>query len=231
MRLLIAPPAPARPGTAPAAPDALTDDDLDRLYGHDGPLLRTNFATTLDGSATGADGVSGSINTDADHRGFAAMRRAADVLLVGAGTARAEGYRDDGPPMVVVSRRGELPELLAGSDRVVLATCASSGHDDGDSTWVCGDEDVDLAEIVRRCQGRVGPHVLCEGGPSLATDLLAAGLVDQVALSWVPRLVGGAQGEHPRMLQGPSLDLGADPVHLLEEDGTLLGLWQVRAGS
>ena len=84
MRLLIAPPAPADPEAAPAAPDALTDEDLNRLYDHDGPLLRTNFATTLDGSATGADGVSGSINTDADRALLAGYRARAKAETVAA---------------------------------------------------------------------------------------------------------------------------------------------------
>lgn len=212
----------------------LTDDDLDRLYGHPGPLVRLNFATTLDGSATGADGLSGSINTPADHRGFAAMRRRADAVLVGAGTARAEGYRPGDRPLVIVSRRGELPDQLVGGTengtRVTLATCAASRRVESDGVWVCGDASIDLADVVGRTRAAFGPHVLCEGGPSLAAELLAAGLVDEVALSWVPRLVGGTSDAHPRMLQGAALDLAARPVHLLEEAGTILGLWQVERG-
>lgn len=209
----------------------LSDADLDRLYGHPGPLVRLNVATTLDGSATGADGLSGSINTPADHRGFASMRRRADVVLVGAGTARAEGYRPGDRPLVVVSRRGQMPDQLVDDaedgTRVALATCAASGCKPADDVWVCGDEAVDLAAVIGLARTTFGPHVLCEGGPSLAAELLAAGLVDEVALSWVPRLVGGTIDAHPRMLQGAAIDLAARPVHLLEEDATILGLWQI----
>ena len=59
---------------------------------------------SLDGGATGADGRSGSLNGPADHRVFDLLRGLADVVLVGAGTVRAEGY-------------GELPvrpDLAAG---------------------------------------------------------------------------------------------------------------------
>lgn len=210
------------------SPGSTVDDDgLDRLYTHTGPLLRLNFVATLDGAATGSDGLSGSINSSADHRGYAAMRRAADVLLVGAGTARAEGYRAAGMPLVVVSRSGSPPESLRDAPDVVLATTRASGVDEGETTWLCGDETVDLAAVVERARSAFGPHVLCEGGPSLAADLAAAGLVDELGLSWTPLLVGGHRGDHPRILDGDGLSLRLACRHLLEEDGTLLGLWRV----
>ena len=55
--------------------------------------VRANMVTTLDGSTTGADGLSGTIGGAADRAVFGALRGLADVVLVGAGTARTEGYR------------------------------------------------------------------------------------------------------------------------------------------
>ncbi len=55
--------------------------------------MRSNFVATLDGSVQGLDGRSGSINTESDHEVFALHRGLADVILVGAGTVRDEGYR------------------------------------------------------------------------------------------------------------------------------------------
>ena len=215
-----------------AATDASPGSDvdeatLDALYAHDGPLLRLNFVTTLDGAATGSDGLSGSINSSADHRAFTAMRFAADVLLVGAGTARAEGYGSAGMPLVVVSRRGHLPETLRGEPDVVLATTSAAGIDEEENTWLCGDEAVDLAQVLERAREAFGPHVLCEGGPSLAADLAGAGLVDELGLSWTPQVVGGRRVDHPRILDGDGVALRLSCRHLLEEDGTLLGLWRV----
>ncbi|WP_433955992.1 dihydrofolate reductase family protein [Janibacter indicus] len=155
------------------------------------------------------------------------MRRAADVVVVGAGTARAEGYGSAGLPLVVVSRRGVLPETLRGAEQVVLATTRASGMDEGEDRWLCGDETVDLAQVLERARSAFGPHVLCEGGPSLAADLAAAGLVDELGLTWTPRLVGGHRVEHPRILDGDRLSLRLTSRHLLEEDGTLLGLWRL----
>jgi len=212
------------------SPGLLSGDDLSRLYSWpaDGGV-RANFVSTLDGSAVGGDGRSGSINTEADGRVFHLQRELTDCVLVGAGTARAEGYRRGAKPIVVVSRRGQLPESLAsGEGEVILATCASSGCTDGDDVWVEGDDDVDLLAVVARLRNAGMPRVLAEGGPHLFRDLLDAGTVDEFALTLAPRLVGG---DHLRVVTGEPVggDSGLDTeiVHLLEEDGSLLGLWKV----
>lgn len=222
MRVLLADHAAAAvtPGTT------LDEAGVDALYVSDRPLLRLNFVATLDGAANGADGRSGTINSTADHRGFTAMRRAADVLLIGAGTARIEGYGPARTPMVVVSTRAELPETACGPD-VVLATTRASGAVDGGATWICGEERVDPEQVITRAREAFGPHVLCEGGPSLAAELVAAGLVDELGLSWTPHLVGGGRGTHPRILDGTDVEVDLTCRHLLEEDGTLLGLWRI----
>ncbi|WP_435198417.1 dihydrofolate reductase family protein [Janibacter sp. GS2] len=214
--------------TAAAVTPGTTIDEggIDALYASDHRLVRLNFVTTLDGAANGPDGRSGTINSPADHRGFAAMRRAADVLLIGAGTARAEGYGPARTPMVVVSTRAELPESARGPG-VVLATTRASGAVEGGATWICGQERVDLATVVARARETFGPHVLCEGGPTLASELVAADLVDELALSWTPQLIGGGRGTHPRILDGTDVEVDLTCRHLLEEDGTLLGLWRV----
>lgn len=212
---------------------ALTDGDLTRLYAWpDDGGVRANFVSTLDGSGVGADGRSGSINTDADGRIFHLQRELADCVLVGAGTARAEGYRRGPTPIVVVSRSGRLPDSLSsGQGEVVLATCASSGRRDGPDVWVEGDDTVDLPAVVARLRSAGMPCVLTEGGPQLFHDLLEAGVVDELALTLAPRIVGG---DHTRVVAGDPLGgasgLDAEIVHLLEEDGSLLGLWRLPRG-
>jgi len=212
----------------PAGP--LSDADLARLYAWpEAGGVRANFVSTLDGSAVGGDGRSGSINTEADGRIFHLQRQLADCVLVGAGTARAEGYRRGNTPIVVVSNSGRLPESFAhGHGQVVLATCAASGRSEADEVWIEGDESVDLPALVARLQSAGMPCVLAEGGPHLFHDLLDAGLVDEFALTVAPRIVGG---EHPRVVAGDPLggDFGlpTQVVHLLEEDGSVLGLWRV----
>ncbi|KGN41016.1 dihydrofolate reductase family protein [Knoellia aerolata] len=209
---------------------ALADDDLARLYAWpDGGGVRANFVSTLDGSGVGGDGRSGSINTDADGRVFHLQRDLADCVLVGAGTARAEGYRRGPTPIVVVSRSGRLPESLAtGAGDVLLVTCASSGRVEGPEVWVEGDDLVDLQAVVARLREAGMPCVLTEGGPRLFHDLLDADVVDELALTLAPRIVGG---DHTRVVAGDSLGgtsgLDVELVHLVEEDGSVLGLWRL----
>ena len=80
--------------------DAAPPADLDEWYGMDRPLLAGRpwvgvcMIVSLDGS-TSVGGRSGGLGKEGDHAVFAALRRAADVILVGSTTAAAEQY---GPP-------------------------------------------------------------------------------------------------------------------------------------
>lgn len=218
VRQLLPPPPPA------------SEPDLEALYTQP-PGVRLGLATSLDGS-TSVDGRSAGLSGEADKRVFRALRAAADVVLVGAGTARAEGYRParldpavqqrrtaNGqhalPWIAVVSRGAGLPEdsPLTGWDQLRVLECP--------------DDDA-LAAAVAALRADGLERVLCEGGPQLAGALLRLGLVDEVCATVSPALVGG---------DGPRLTTGADEavrplelVSLLEQDGALLGRWVRRAG-
>ncbi len=187
--------------------------DLHELYAvpldrRGGPWLRVNMVSTIDGAATGESGKSGSINNEIDHRVFQHLRSVADVIVVGAGTARAEGYRPTDRPIMVVSRRGQLPEGLRGAapDKVLIAPLD------------------DAVAFKRSLADRGWTNILCEGGPSLLADLLAAGVVDELCTTTVPRLLGG---DHRRIVDGPPVDVPLRLHTLLESDGTLLARWLV----
>ena len=212
----------------------LSDDDLAEAYAPPGaPWLRVNFVSTVDGAAQGSDGVSKSINNDADKRVFDALRRRADCLVVGAGTLRAEGYDVPRLPLVVVSRSADLPPTLRGAPRgrILMATVASA---DGlaavreelgeDNVLVLGDDEIDLARMKTTLAERGWAEQLCEGGPSLFADLLAAGVVDELCWTVVPLLTGG---DAVRIATGASVEVALRPALLLEQDGTLLGRWLV----
>jgi hypothetical protein len=55
-----------------------------------GPWVRANMITSLDGAAQGANGRSGTLSSPGDKHVFALLRAMADLILVGAGTARTE---------------------------------------------------------------------------------------------------------------------------------------------
>jgi riboflavin biosynthesis pyrimidine reductase len=58
--------------------------------------VRVNFISSADGAAS-ANGLSRPLQTAGDNTVFAALRDLADVILVGASTAAAEGYRPSVP--------------------------------------------------------------------------------------------------------------------------------------
>jgi riboflavin biosynthesis pyrimidine reductase len=236
MRLLLDPSGSRAPG------DVLTPAELADLYAAPARRwLRANFVSTLDGGATGADQRSGSINTTADHVVFDLLRRMSDVVVVGAGTVRAEGYpslqADDprAPRLVVVSHSGRLPTSVGGGPigSVLLVTreeadpraLEESRRLVGEEfVLTAGTETVDLLKMRHILEDKGFRQILCEGGPSLFGSLLAAGVVDELDLTWSPMLVGGA---HPSIVAGPPRKVALSPMLLLEEDGTLLGRWRV----
>ena len=215
-------------------PDLDPATELAELYAAPAdPWLRVNMVETLDGAATGESGRSGSINNAVDKVVYDQLRALAHAVVVGAGTARVEGYAPVDRPTVVVSRRGHVPDLLRGgpSGSVLLATCAAAELLD-EAREVLGDEQVlvlgadrvDLAALKETLAGRGLTQLLCEGGPHLLRDLVADGVADELCATIVPRLVGG---EHPRITQGPPVDVPVRLHLLLEAEGTLLGRWTI----
>ena len=210
-----------------------------------GRSVRANFVTALDGAVSVA-GRSAGLGSPGDRRVFRTLRALADVVLVGAGTAAAEGYRPVLPdsavgrlraelgrpptmPVAVVSRRASLaPADQLVTDAAVptlLVTCAATDPGRraaltaaGVDVLVCGDADVDLPAALAALAERGLDQVLCEGGPALLTAALAAGVVDELDLSIAPLLVGGGPGLLPGALPAP---LRAELRQVLTEDGVL----------
>ncbi len=88
------------------------------INGRNTQSVRVNFVASIDGAATD-HGLSGGLSGHADKRIFDLLRRLADVILVGAGTARAEGYgatRLD-PASVQHARRVREARAAAGTLR------------------------------------------------------------------------------------------------------------------
>ena len=138
------------------------------------------MVSTVDGAATGESGLTASINNAADKRVFDVLRRLADVIVVGAGTARAEGYRPVDRPIVLVSRRAEVPPALRGAapgavrmatDRHRRAPRRGAGAARLRARAGAGSYRVDLALLRERLVAAGLRHILSEGGPHLLRDL------------------------------------------------------------
>ncbi len=205
--------------------------------------VRANMVSSLDGSAV-QEGRSGGLSGEADKAVFATLRGLCDVVLVGAGTARTEGYRAPrakeayaglrsglgqrpAPVLALVSHGLGLDpasDLFTGDERTVVVTSASSDElartrlAEVADVVVAGDEDVDTRAAVEALADRGLARVLCEGGPSLLADVVRAGLLDELCLSLAPKVVGGSG---TRILHGADVDAAFAPAHLLEEGGTL----------
>jgi riboflavin biosynthesis pyrimidine reductase len=240
-------------------PDSSPSEDvlqaLADLYAYPVPVresgwVRASMVSTLDGSASGADGRSGSVNTVADRVVFGVLRGLADAVLVGAGTARAEGYRQPvakpvfadrrfaagqttEPVLAIVTRSGRLPDqaLFGPPNPSLVITCeaadlAALRRTAGrDRVLVAGEQDVDPVLAVAGLAALGLPRILLEGGPTLLGRVVAAGRLDELCLTWSPTLAGG---EGPRISHGPAADLRLRPAHLAECGGTLLGRWLVQ---
>ena len=76
--------------------DAVHDAEIEAIYKYpdslDIPYVRLNFSCTASGNVA-VDGRSAGLSSVADKKVFGRLRRLADVILVGAGTIRADGYR------------------------------------------------------------------------------------------------------------------------------------------
>lgn len=232
--------------------------DLIDLF-DDGPRtglhVRANMVSTLDGAATGADHVSGSINGPADFRVFRVLRALADVVLVGAGTARGERYTALEVPtelraaraalglpapleLAVVTASGVLPEQLLGSAHPPLVLTTGSAPTLDTLRARLGADRVIVADggtpgavdhgVALTALGERGlTRVLAEGGPTLLGQLVAADLVDELCLTWSPQLVGGPVGRITHVPTWFAPPRALTPAHLLHADGVLLGRWRV----
>jgi riboflavin biosynthesis pyrimidine reductase len=183
------------------------------------PWVVLNMIASVDG-ATAVDGVSGGLGGPGDRAVFSALRKLADVVLVGAATVRAEGYqppRREGQRIAVVTRSADLDwsSALFRSGAAIVVT-AEDGPDVPVDSVRAGRGELDLAAAVAKLPGEV---VLAEGGPSLNAQLLAAGCIDELCVTVSPRAVGGTA---KRIATGPDgSDHRLELLHVLEEDGFL----------
>jgi riboflavin biosynthesis pyrimidine reductase len=225
--------------------------DLPEIDGR--PGLRLNFVASVDG-ATQIGGVSGPLSGPADKFVYRLLRSFADIVLVAAGTVRAENYKPakvqeeyagsrrrrgqaDRPRIAVVSRGLDLdwdaPLFTEAVQRTIVVTTTDAPPEalaaarQRADVIQAGTGMVDLPAVMGAFGTMGARHVLCEGGPSLSGALAAADLLDEVCLTIAPLL---ASGHAKRILDGPALDapIPQELRSLLEEDGVLLARYRTR---
>lgn len=213
----------------PRPADDLDDDEILATYPTPaGPWVRVNFISSLDGATT-RDGRSGGLGDAADRRVFALLRRLADVVLVGAGTIRIEGYGGfrldptdfewrlargsvEHPVLAIVSGTLDLdPASAVFTDapvRPIIYTVESApSHRRTQLEAVADVVSVGATEIdPRALRAHLTTHGLhrihCEGGPRLFGTLIQAGVVDELCLTLAPTLEAGTAGRIARSPEG-----------------------------
>jgi riboflavin biosynthesis pyrimidine reductase len=215
------------------------------------PRVRANMVASVDGAAS-LNGRTAALSGPADRMVFAVLRSLADVILVGAGTARAERYRPvrdtevwpglrtgkpATPPIALVTASLDLAgceRLIADAPphapTIVLTTsgapaerrAALAGR--GAVVVATGEQSVDPARALSALADLGHRSVLLEGGPHLLGQITEAGLLDELCLTISPVLAGGTTG---RILSSPAApdagpDAGLRLAHVLADDGYLL---------
>jgi riboflavin-specific deaminase-like protein len=237
-----------RPGET-TAEDLVGQLDLGSRAPDDRPYVAVNMVSTLDGRAA-TDGDTRGLGGPHDRELFHLLRTAADAILVGAGTVRIERYAeavksddlrarrerhglDPEQPTVIVSARlvlpSDLPLLQAPGAPVIIATAAD--HElEGVAANVTYERTADdLKLLLARLRADHGIRsLICEGGPTLVSYMLAAGLIDEFFLSLAPKFAGG--GDEPTISTGPALPEPADAelVWLCEADQALFSRWRIK---
>lgn len=202
-------------GTMHSAPRVGVVSDVDELaqfYAEPPKGVRVNMIFSADGAAA-FGGRAGPLSSESDQELLQILRGFADVVLVGAGTARAENYgpvqltetqqamrhregRVKPPPVAVISRTGELPARLVSSPDqpallVTSAQAAARHNRAGEQpcgVLVAGEESVDVARAVKLLGDHGLSRVLCEGGPTLLDELVHSDVVDEICVTLAPKL-------------------------------------------
>lgn len=201
----------------------LDDGELPQLYAYpdrEGTWVRANFISSVDGGAT-TNGKSGSMGGSGDRLIFKLLRGLADVIVVGAGTVRIEGYsgaqlgvaqrqrrqacgQSEVPQLAIVTKSGRLDRDMPVFTRTevppLVLTCTAAADEtrrlltDLAEVVDCSGKDpgdVDEAAALAILRSRGLHRVLTEGGPTLLGSFMQRGLLDELCLTIAPYVVGG----------------------------------------
>ncbi len=179
------------------------------------PHVALNFVMTADGRVTFEGRAE--IGTRTDRELMFHLRSLSDAIMIGAGTLRVGPFapstkgRDPQPIAIVVSRTAELPPdnrfFRHPGPRLVATTARANPaavlalRESGAEVETFGESEVDLVALLAAVLARGARFLLCEGGPTLAGQLLAAELVDELFLTHATLI--SAEPTARRLFEGP----------------------------
>lgn len=204
-----------------AEADVSTDDGrtwLEAVYAPEpANRVRLNMITSLTGSAVGSDGTSETLTSRVDRAILGIIRGAADVVVVGASSVRAEGYlAPSSAALAIVTTTGRLDGhrldaedgrtgrilLVCPADRAAAVAAERDAQGiDAEIVAVPGDADLDPSAILDSLADHGLDRVVCEGGPTLASRFVQARAIDELCVSVAP-VVGPAPSPFLRVADG-----------------------------
>lgn len=146
------------------------------------PYVTLKLGVTLDGRIADGTGKSQWITGPQSRKKVQELRRAADAVMVGAGTVRA-----DNPSLLPRPAKGRAPFRVVVGSTIPKNSKVLADEFSGQTLVLDGS----LKKVLRDLATHGVMHVLCEGGGELAGSLIRAGLVDEFAIFMAPSLLGG----------------------------------------
>jgi len=152
------------------------------------PFVTLKWATSLDGRAAANDGTSQWISGPESRAESHLRRSQVDAIIVGTGTVLA-----DDPTLTARKPDGSLyehqPLRVVIGERPIPVTAKI--FNDQAPTLVLQTRDLNQALLQLKQHGV--KHVWVEGGPHLASQFVAHGLVNEYVIYLAPMLLGGAR--------------------------------------
>jgi riboflavin-specific deaminase-like protein len=220
----------------------------------DRPFVFVNMVSTVDGRAQ-IDGRTGELGEEADLEMLLELRALADAVLIGPGTLHVEGYARlvgseerrahraalglaEDPTAVVLSRGFDVPwdaGLFASPEQPVLLYTGADAEGERPETAAPVElvrlDDPTPEAMLADLRARGVAALLTEGGPTLNSALLAAGVVDELFLTIAPVITG--QIAALRIVEGEGIGKAqrARPVWVLRAQGELFLRYAIVARS
>jgi 5-amino-6-(5-phosphoribosylamino)uracil reductase len=173
--------------------------------------VRANMIASQDGHFVGAGDSSRDLTGESDLKLLLLLRALSDAVLVGANTARLEGYRQPKRRDEYTFLNRPVPRLVIVSASLDFDVTSNLFHGGEHRTLVVNAGELEpnqdlleVADVIAVKNDHTFAHSLidalatmnilritCEGGPTLLTKLLAARMVNEYDLTISPITVGG----------------------------------------
>lgn len=202
------------------------------------PWVRANFATTTNGVIK-MSGVSKHVSGPPDRVVFNFLRSRSDAIIVGLGTAKAESYgipRADSatgrsPRLIVVTNSLDIEDtsrFLDGQTKPLIVTSSHTAEvksqrirqiKERSDVAAFGEESVDFKSLFAHLRENGINLLLCEGGPTIFSELAKENLIDELCLTISPRIGSGPPTGFANIGSNPPIEMTL--ASYFETDGFL----------